>query len=111
MKVSQLEKGMLLRPISGDMCFSAYQSLQYDLRWIHVRKRTRIMSQPTRWSRPVAVDPAWALDAACVMYLGTKKDLGISDLPWVNRFVMHAGEIFAVDPAVWKKLEPLEENV
>jgi len=40
------------------------------------------------------------------MYVGTKKDLGISAM-WSDKFLLVGKEIVAVDPSAWRILRPV----
>ena len=97
MKISDLERGMLLRTAHSDMAF------------LLIKPPTLEKSQPSY----VAVRNETAcLTGDCVdvlLYLGTAKTLGLTDstrINGVNQYVMANEKICGVDPAGWRLIEP-----
>ena len=97
MLVSELIPGMLLVPAGDNECFAVYGT---DGRWLRVRikpKYGRSMDMLSKlYERPV-------------LYLGTKKDLNITQ-PWTDKFVLVNNEVVGVDPSSWRRMKPAEEK-
>ena len=100
MKVKDLEVGMLLKPVPN-----RYFNSQND-EWLWVSAITK-HRRPSHWSniRPIAK----ASVGEYALYLGTKKDLGINGVAWSDRYVLFQDKVLAVDPYVWRNIDPVEK--
>ena len=87
MKVKDLEKGMLLEAVKG---FSIIAG---------------------SWLR---VEPSWAIKfkktSGFALYIGTKKDVGVSAKHWSDKYVLYNNEIFPVDPSSWRYMQPANKH-
>ena len=92
MKVSNLEKGMLLE--CDDKSFKFIVTDYGDEMWLRVAK-----PEKTWWTRKV-------LDSGpdFVMYLGTKKDVN-KKTAWSDRFVLVGDNVVCVDPTAWRRIK------
>ena len=99
MKVKDLEIGMLLRPVHNRY-FNAHND-----EWLWVATPTK-RRRPTHWSN---MRPITKSNIEIAMYLGTKKDLGIKGVAWSDRYVLFQNKVLAVDPYVWRNIEPVEK--
>ncbi len=102
MKVSELKKGMLVKPAGDQEWFASFpllltESRNDDPSWIHVRIKPR--QQYANWRITFK-------ESRTAVYLGTKKDLGLN-CKWTNRFLFIDGEIFGVDPHAWRRISPV----
>ena len=109
MKVSSLEIGMMLVPSDKKECFHISKFLPSnpsEIKWANVvpRKRTFGRTYGSSWMRNDN-NVRSTSDSDFAVYVGQKKDIGANDFKWCNRFVLINGEIVAVDPAAWKRIE------
>jgi len=101
MKVKDLEIGMLLRP-THDKHFNAHND---EWLWVSDPAKRR---RPSHWNnmRPVPATPKKDI----ALYLGTKKDIGFEvRVTWSDRYVLFQNKVLAVDPYVWRHIEPVEK--
>ena len=101
MKVKELEVGMLLEPIDDSSFFLGVEQRVAGEKgffpWVTIRTKNNY------WNKLKDV-------GHLVMYLGTRKDVNITkdDISWSARYVMMNEKIYAVDPAAWRKMRPVE---
>ena len=101
MKVKELEVGMLLETIDDSSFFLGVEQRVAGEKslfpWVTIRTKNNY------WNKLKDV-------GHLVMYLGTRKDVNITkdDISWSARYVMMNEKIYAVDPAAWRKMRPVE---
>jgi hypothetical protein len=103
MKVSELEIGMIVKPIHADDRF--LPSPQDE--WIQVVKKYYTSSRV--WGLKRRVNRAVSKDQKVAVYLGRKKDIGNTNIQWSDRFVLFDNKVLAVDPPAWRRLQPAYE--
>jgi len=92
MLVSDLKKGMLLKPV-GEGRFA--------------RPSFGLLTVRTSWPRmSTSLRNTFCISNTAV-YLGTKKDIHMEDMKWVNRFVLIDGKVVGVHPSDWAKIQPV----
>ncbi len=96
MKISELEKGMLLTPVGDSECFTIYGT---ENKWLNVVPKGN--SQRYGWYN--------LTKSKIAVYLGTKKDVCM-DVKWTDKFVLIDNEIVGVDPSAWRKIKKIVQG-
>jgi hypothetical protein len=106
-RVSELEKGMLVAPSGDNEVFLKVppSSTSRELGYITVRIIPHRSLRRKHGEYGNKISKSWA------MYLGTREDLNLEqkDMPWINRYVMIDNEILAVDPSAWRRLKKVSK--
>ena len=95
MMVSELEKGMLIKPIGqGRFAIPSFGFL--TVRTTYPRISNSIKNT--------------FCDSNTAIYLGTRKDVNVHDMKWVNRFVLIDNKVVGVHPPDWAKIQPVRHD-
>ena len=100
MKVAELKKGMLITLVDDDSAFYVTGSYNDSGKWLRVGSKPRKSVWGNHWRKK-------PIGSRVIMYLGTKKDLGLN-IKWTDRFVLVENEIVGVDPPAWRSIRCLE---
>ena len=90
MKVSSLKKGMMIQPAKKNAYFAISS---YEGAWLRVAYPHRRSHFPSSRKYRYAI------------YLGTRADVGETNMKWCDRFVLCGDVVAGVDPYAWRNIE------